>query len=130
MISELKWETLEERRTKQRLAMFYKIHHGLVAVDKDKYIKHSSRVSRHSHNQAYEIPKTGPDYYKFSFFPRTINDWNRLPQSVIDSKTLTLFKMLLFNLMKKIVHVKTKKWQELINREGCRAVFTVSRCVA
>ena len=41
MISELKWETLEERRTKQRLAMFYKIHHGLVAVDKDKYIKQS-----------------------------------------------------------------------------------------
>ena len=72
--------------------MFYKIHHGLVAVDKDKYIKQSSRVSRHSHNQAYEIPKTGPDYYNFSFFPRTINDWNRLPQSVIDSKTIDSFK--------------------------------------
>ena len=92
MISELKWETLEERRTKQRLAMFYKIHHGLVAVDKDKHIKQSSRVSRHSHDQAYEIPKTGPDYYDFSFFPSTINDWNRLPQSVIDSKTIDSFK--------------------------------------
>ena len=33
MLSELKWEILEERRTKQRLAMFYKIHHGMVAVD-------------------------------------------------------------------------------------------------
>ena len=75
-----------------QLAMFYKIHHGLVAVDKDKYIKQSSRVSRHSHNQAYEIPKTGPDYYNFSFFPHTINDWNRLPQSVIDSKTIDFFK--------------------------------------
>ena len=67
MISELKWETLKERRTKQRLAMFYKIHHGLVAVDKDKYIKQSSRVSRHSHDQAFISKKTGPDYYILSF---------------------------------------------------------------
>ena len=47
MISELKWETLEERRSKQRLVMFYKVHHGLVAVDKDKYIKQSSTCILH-----------------------------------------------------------------------------------
>ena len=45
MISELNWESMEERRTKQRLAMLYKIHHRLVAIDKDKYIKQSSRIS-------------------------------------------------------------------------------------
>ena len=55
-------ETLKDRRIKQRLPIRYKIHYGLVAVDKDKCIKQSSRVYRHSHDQAYEIPKTGPDY--------------------------------------------------------------------
>ena len=82
---------LEERRLKQRLVMC-KIHHGLVAVDKDKYIKQSLRVSRQSHDQAYVIPRTGPDYYNYSFFPCTIDDWNRLPQSVINSKTIDSFK--------------------------------------
>ena len=48
---------MEERRTKQRLAMFYKIHHGLLAVDKDKYIRQSTRVSRYSNDQANEIPR-------------------------------------------------------------------------
>ena len=89
-ISELKWETLKERRTKQRLAMFYKIHHGLVAVDKDKYIKQSSRVSRHSHDQAYKIQKNWIRLL-YSFFRRTINAWNWLSQSVIDSKTINSF---------------------------------------
>ena len=98
MISELKWETLEERRSKQRLVMFYKVHHGLVAVDKDKYIKESSRVSRHNHDEEYEIPRSGPNYYNISFFPRTINDWNRLPQTVMNSKQVILLKMLLYKL--------------------------------
>ena len=110
MISELNWETLEERRTKQRLAMFYEIHRGLVAVNKDEYIRQYTRVSRHSHDQAYEIPGTGPDYYNFSFFPHTINDWNRLPQSVIDSKTIDSFKNATVELNKKeLLYVKSKK---------------------
>ena len=62
MISELKWETFEERRSKHRFVMYYKIHHGLVAIDKDRYIKQSSRVSIHGHDQAYEIPMSEPDY--------------------------------------------------------------------
>ena len=72
--------------------MCYKIHHGMVAVDTDKYMKPSSRKSRHSHDQQYQVPGTGPDYYNFSYFLRTIQAWNMLPQSVIDSKTANSFR--------------------------------------
>ena len=71
MLKELQWDSLEERRRRQRLVMFYKIHHNQLEVNKDAYIRQSSnsRPSRYFNNKAYEIPGTGPEYYNNSFFP-------------------------------------------------------------
>ena len=34
---------------------------------------------------AYQVPITNTDFYKCSFFPQTIRDWNALPDSLNSS---------------------------------------------
>ena len=91
MLQELQWNTLEERRKKDRLVMFYKIHNDQTGIDTRKYLKPLGRVSRHVNNQAYEVPFAFTDYYKFSYFPRTINEWNVLPNETVNASSLTAF---------------------------------------
>ena len=38
MLDELEWPFLESRREQSSLTYFYKIHSGMVYVDKDKYL--------------------------------------------------------------------------------------------
>ena len=91
MLQELQWNTLEERRKKDRLVMHYKIHNDQTGIDTGKYPKPLGRVSRHVNNQAYEVPFAFADYYKFSYFPRTINEWNVLPSETVNASSLTAF---------------------------------------
>ena len=91
MQQELQWNTLKERRKKDRLVMFYKIHNDQTGIDTGKYLKPLGRVSRHVNNQAYEVPFAFTDYYKFSYFPRTINEWNVLPNETVNASSLTAF---------------------------------------
>jgi len=92
MLDSLQWTSLEERRKQQRLAVLYKIQHGQVAVNISDYLKPASRISRHSHELAFQVPSTSVDYIKFSFFPRTARDWNLLPCDVIKAPSLTSFR--------------------------------------
>ena len=52
MLQHLNWPLLEVRRQLQRLAMLYKIHHGMVAVNKVQYLKAAARTSRHTHHSS------------------------------------------------------------------------------
>jgi hypothetical protein len=36
---------------------------------------------------------TDKDIYKFSFFPRTTNDWNRLPETTTSANIIESFRM-------------------------------------
>ncbi len=96
MLEDLKWQTLEERRKQQRLTMMYKITNGHVAVNADKYITPTEplRTSRHQHSQMLTVPpsKLNPDYYRYSFFPRTVREWNALPAQVVDAPTTSAFR--------------------------------------
>ena len=87
----MQWNTLEERRKKDRLVMCYKIHNDRTGIDTVKYLKPLGRVSRHANNQAYEVPFALTDYYKFSYFPRTIREWNVLPNETVNASSLTAF---------------------------------------
>jgi len=68
MLDTPQWTSLEERRKQQRLAMLYKIQHGQVALDISDYLKPALRISRHSHELAFQVPSTSVDYIKFSFW--------------------------------------------------------------
>ena len=57
----------------------YKITYDLVAIPAADYLIPNSRQSRHNHQLAHRQIPTLKDYYKYTFFPRTIDHWNALP---------------------------------------------------
>ena len=91
LLSDLKWETLETRRLIRRLSLMYKIRHELVEIPMSQHLVHNTRSSR-PHNQKYIRPATRIDAYKYSFFPASIKEWNKLPAHVVESATLESFK--------------------------------------
>ena len=94
MIKELDWETLELRRTKCRLNMMYKLSHKIVNFDTSKHLVfNSEKRTRGSHNFKYVLPKINKDVFKYSFFPRTIKDWNSLPSILVNTNSYESFKL-------------------------------------
>ena len=77
MVNKLQWESLETRRRNDRLTMLYRIQHGLVDIHPDSYLQQSDRRTRGEHRLFEE--RIGSETYSYSFFPRTIRDWNMLP---------------------------------------------------
>ncbi|KAH3860430.1 hypothetical protein DPMN_023329 [Dreissena polymorpha] len=52
----------------------------------DVYLSDSPvRTRRNMHSLAYKHTSTSSDVFKFSFFPRTIPVWNRLPATVAEA---------------------------------------------
>ena len=97
ILNDLDWPSLEDRRLKSSLTIFYKIHSGTVSLDKDKYLTPAPRLrsTRVSHDSQYTRYMSYSDALKNSFFPRTIPLWNSLPSSVVASKTTEEFKALI-----------------------------------
>ena len=91
MIDTLGWPTLAERRLKTRLITLFKITHALIAIPNIILIPTESRT-RKSHNQTFRHITTQKDTYKWSFFPRTIVQWNILPQTIISSPSIDSFR--------------------------------------
>ena len=96
MLDMLQWETLEQRRAKLRLLFLYKISKNIVDLNAENYLLPStSRYSTHYLN--YRRPNTTTNYHKYSFFPRTIGQWNNLSPEIKQSSSLELFKTKLSN---------------------------------
>ena len=91
MLHHLNWDSLEHRRRIARLVMFYKIVNELVAIDKSR-LTPPIRRTRHTHDLAYQLPSCTSDYRKYSYFPRTIKEWNSLPPGIVSAKTPDAFK--------------------------------------
>ncbi len=94
MMTELRWTPLKERRRDQRLTFFHRIVHDLVAIPSD--IMHiNSRKQRTSHSKCIKMVACKTDTYKYSFIPRTIPEWNSLPESAVLCETSDAFKTVL-----------------------------------
>jgi hypothetical protein len=92
MLDHLQWDTLEQRRERIQLTMLYKISNNLVDISADRYLTPTKSVTRGSHSRNYLIPSTSTSYHRYSFFPRTITTWNKLPADVVESPDLVSFK--------------------------------------
>ena len=57
----------------------YKITYDLMAIPAADYQIPITRQSRHNQQLSYRQIPTLKDYYKYTFFPRTIVHWNALP---------------------------------------------------
>ena len=93
MLDQLSWRTLEQRRADARLCLFYKMIHGIVAVPLPDYVQPTHRVSRYCHSMTFRLIHTNRNYYKYSFFPLAIVQWNALPESVVSLQDLEAFKV-------------------------------------
>ena len=84
------WESLETTRRNDRLTMLYRIQHGFVNIHPDSYLQQSDRRTRGEHRLYQE--RIGSETYSYSFFPRTIRDWNMLHSGTTSAPTLEGFK--------------------------------------
>ena len=100
MLGELGWRSLEDRRTDSRLCLFYKIVQGLVAVPLPPYVVHTQVFTSHSasHPLAFRQSHLVADYYKYSFFPLAIVQWNRLPSSIALLPDIDSFRLVVSSL--------------------------------
>ena len=86
----LGWVPLTDRRRELRLIMLFKIQHQLVDLTPGPILRSSDRRTRG--DQRLYQPYASQTVYKHSFYPRTIQDWNRLPTAVTDMTSLEGFK--------------------------------------
>ncbi len=94
MLKELGWQDLQSRRKELRLALFFKIVHGLVAVpvDDPNILQVADSRTRAQHQFKYKNIRANTNAFKFSFFVRTTPDWNNIPFNLSDCKTAETFK--------------------------------------
>ena len=93
MMRRLNWRPLAERRREQRLIFFFKIINDLVAVPADSlHIVRNQRTQRNSNTKSVKVITCSTDIYKNSFVPRTIKDWNALPDQLVSVKKAEEFK--------------------------------------
>ena len=97
LLERLGWQTLQERREAARLTLFYKIVNKHVAVDTGNPLRASTRNPRSNSalSPAFINIQTTRDCYKYSFFPRTIADWNQLSPRTREATSVDAFKALL-----------------------------------
>ena len=109
MLKDLNWRPLDQRRIDSRLMMMYKVTYDHVAIPESLYLVRNTRASRHIPSLAYRQIQTLKDYYRFTFFPRTIIHWNALPANIRTLPTLAQFS----SAVCWVIHV-SPKYQPLV----------------
>lgn len=78
--------TLQIRRKMLRLKFLFLLKNNKLSLKPDSYLKPSiARLSRNRHHESLTPYYARTNIFKYSFFPRTITDWNQLPSSHIAS---------------------------------------------
>ena len=98
MLDQLGWETLEHRGSCARLSLFHSIVYGHVAVPLPEYIVQPTRLTRNAHPLSFRQIPTSKDFYKYSFFPLAVVQWNLLPQHVVELVQPIAFKASVANI--------------------------------
>ena len=92
MLAQLDWDTLKLRRQAARLTLLYKVTSDQVAIPASKFLTSVAHPTRRNNSKAFQGPTAKKDCYKNSFFPRTISEWNLLPELLVNSSTHINFK--------------------------------------
>ena len=85
-------------KTIYRLIMMFNVMHGLVCIPESSYMVQTSDSRTRGANRLIQH-HTNIAAYKQSFFPRTIQGWNRLPIVVANATKLEEFKASLLSEM-------------------------------
>jgi len=97
MLLSLGWPSLQLRRKCARLVLMFKLLHNILVIPPD-YLPTLSPVTitRSSHDFKFFHYQPAIDCYKFSFFPRTVPEWNNLSLQILQEQTLDAFKKSLY----------------------------------
>ena len=93
MLELLQWRPLQERRKISRLSALYKIEkEAMLCSNLKSQLKPLARRSRrHGNSKQYQRIDCKTNYRAESFLPRTIPEWNSLPQDAVDAATPASF---------------------------------------
>ena len=85
-------EKLETRRCHDRLKLFYLVYHKKLRVDSSAFIAPAiSRFTRSLHAKKVAELKCRTNTFTYSFFPRTIVEWNALSAHVVERPNIDSF---------------------------------------
>ena len=92
MIQSLEWTSLADRRKVRRISILQQARLGHLSLPIGNLLQPVQRQSRHLHSNAYATLSANKDCYKYSYFPRTIIDWNFLPEHLTQIELIPQFK--------------------------------------
>ena len=84
--------TLEKRRDRGDMIEVFKILKGFNKVDSSKFFKLSENTKTRGHTMKLVKTRTRLDCRKYFFTNRVIDNWNSLPQYVVDAPSINAFK--------------------------------------
>ena len=84
--------TLETRRLRGDLIEAFKIMKGFEDISWNKFFKMSSATQLRGHRQKFYKQSVRLDIRKYTFSQRVINEWNLLPDELIECATVNNFK--------------------------------------
>ena len=61
MLKELKWPTLQQRRTNTKMVMMYRIVHHLIAIPSQMYLTPATTRTTRGHDQKFQV-RHSPEY--------------------------------------------------------------------
>ena len=96
--NEVKWESLEERRRKHKLTLFYKMKSNLCPTYLSSLVPQTvNSISRYNLRNANDLQTINPrtTLYYNSFLPSTIRAWNDLPLEAKQLESVNAFKYFL-----------------------------------
>ena len=91
---EIGWESLQDRRSKHKLCMFYKMKNNLTPTYLSSLVPETFEGTIYNLRDAQNIRPilTRTQLYHRSFLPSSIREWNELPVEVRNSTSLASFK--------------------------------------
>ena len=82
----LGWPTLKVRRSRLKLAMFFKINSDMIHIPRDDLVANPRKPLN------FIVPSSSVDAHLHSFFPSTVRLWNSIPISCKSTPSLDTFK--------------------------------------
>ena len=91
MQQQLNWSTLQQRRQRSRLVLFYKAMQNTITLEIPHYYTTAHGPTRHHNHLSFIYPSSRTNVYMYSYFPRTIKEWNSLPDETVMANSLITF---------------------------------------
>ena len=92
----LNMQTLEERRIYLDLILLFKIYHGIVDIDFNKYCSINQNPTR-GHPLKLNFVTSRVNCHKHHFFNRIVKIWNAVPAEIVTLTSLIVLKKCIYS---------------------------------